>query len=331
VKHWGLRGAFVTISTAIWLLVEAEPAAADDCKKLVKGIGDLAKPAVVEDCIRTGHNIGRAIGVVLGTAAVGVAIAGLPRRPQLVPPRKPDDRFKPRDEGECGEELRYLDGELNRAEAAVQADADQYSALRLKKTEWEATEAGIRSQAAFIRSRLSQLEADAFVRGATFGWTFVTGMAFWSGVAAIVAASGAIVGAAMAFAGAWGIRLWRGYEGVQKMIGLYHRYQEGVDIGIGVNIPTRYVPTLRAWTPVVVTFLGEVADVVANISQQFDQNLSQFRTATDQSRATADQIWQRRDAVYQQCTAEGHLPAGTWRRPAPSYTVDSEGAIIGVS
>lgn len=72
----------------VGLAAAASPAAADDCASLVQTIGDLANEFKVQDCLRTGDNYGRTIGLVIGGAGVVIAAGGLvkPNRPPKQPP-----------------------------------------------------------------------------------------------------------------------------------------------------------------------------------------------------------------------------------------------------
>ncbi len=68
-------------------LALATPAHADDCSQQLQSIQDLGKAASVQDCMRTGQTYGVAVGVVVGTAGVVIAVVGLPGRTPVPPPR----------------------------------------------------------------------------------------------------------------------------------------------------------------------------------------------------------------------------------------------------
>src|SRR5207244_12869810 len=68
-------------------LALATPVHADDCSQQLRSIQDLGKAASVQDCMRTGQTYGVAVGVVVGTAGVVIAVVGLPGRTPVPPPR----------------------------------------------------------------------------------------------------------------------------------------------------------------------------------------------------------------------------------------------------
>jgi hypothetical protein len=84
---------------ALAFSLTAEPAAADNCKDLVKGFTDLLDEANVQDCLRTGGPYGAILGTVVAATAAGIGAAGLSGR------RNPPDDGPPPAEDPCEEAL----------------------------------------------------------------------------------------------------------------------------------------------------------------------------------------------------------------------------------
>jgi hypothetical protein len=108
-------------------LVSAEPAVADNCKELVKGIGDLANESKMQDCLRTGDWIGKTVGIVVGTAGIVIASMGLlpTRKPIEVPPASPSSQIGLQSKDPCirliprGRRLQELEAERKKLEAEI--------------------------------------------------------------------------------------------------------------------------------------------------------------------------------------------------------------------
>src|SRR5688500_7476498 len=80
--------AAVFIAGAFLLLFES-PASADNCKELVKNVGDLANKQAMQDCLRTGNRFSKTIGTVVAVSGIATAVVGLkpPTPPPAAPPK----------------------------------------------------------------------------------------------------------------------------------------------------------------------------------------------------------------------------------------------------
>ena len=308
----------VVAAAAVVLCAAAGPAAADNCSQLVGSVGDLNDPFIIQDCIRTGGNWGRIVGVTVGGTALVVTLVGLPGKD---PPRPGRDPKEPRDRDECGAELASLDGQLNSALTRARNAADEYARVRREKLDFEVQAAEVRSKAAQIRAAISQAEGLAYT--AVFKGVF--GGAFWAaGAKALI-----LTGSVAAIAAGWGIRAWRGYE----MLGLLDTLWNGVKVdvlGEQRRVPITQLPTFRAWAQNAAA-AAEAAALLPDLrAQLFNTQLAELRAASDTARAEADRLYADRRRVHDRCQAAGNLPPGTWNRPPPDYTFDSEGALISV-
>ena len=81
--------AAVFVVGAFLVLFES-PASADNCKELVKNIGDLANKNAMEDCLRTGNRFSKTIGTVVAVSAISTALVGLSKPPPKPPPEVDD-------------------------------------------------------------------------------------------------------------------------------------------------------------------------------------------------------------------------------------------------
>ena len=74
----GFAFLFGTLLLAAGFVVLSEsPASADNCKQLVKSIGDLANKDKMKDCLRTGSRFGTTIGTVVAVSGTAIALVGL--------------------------------------------------------------------------------------------------------------------------------------------------------------------------------------------------------------------------------------------------------------
>jgi hypothetical protein len=77
----GARVGLVAGIAACWFLLLASPARADDCARLIKEKGHkavLTNPAVIQDCLRTGHNWALIVGATVGGGGILIGLGGLP-------------------------------------------------------------------------------------------------------------------------------------------------------------------------------------------------------------------------------------------------------------
>jgi hypothetical protein len=307
--------------SCLWVLLAQAPAFADDCKTLVQGPRDLLSFFNIQDCIRTGGGIAQLVGTILGGTAVIIALIGLPgagtKPPDVAGP--PEKKFEPRDRDECGAELQYLSGRIDAAIVSLKALIDHRTNWRMEKLKWEIKAAELRSQVAHYRSVISQYDSAV----AASGLNMLLGFGFWTPLSILLAATGTIVG----IVAAWGIRGWRGYVLAEK---IYNNYQ-GLDVGHGVRIPYSKLPRLRAIALQALAFANSAADAIDQAAKQFDDELKNRTSAVNDGRGKVDDWYQRYEETYQRCLQSGNLPPGTWHRPPPSYDIDDEGAVIGVS
>jgi hypothetical protein len=97
VAGWLVVALLGFTAFALAFSLTAEPAAADNCKDLVKGFTDLLDEANVQDCLRTGGPYGAILGTVVAATAAGIGAAGLSGR------RNPPDDGPPPAEEPCDE------------------------------------------------------------------------------------------------------------------------------------------------------------------------------------------------------------------------------------
>jgi hypothetical protein len=103
----GVAIAFLACGALLLALtLGAEPAAADNCKELVKGFNDLLDENNVQDCLRTGGPWGAVLGTVVAATAAGVGAAGLSGR------RNPPDEGPPPADDPCDDALNMKDHTL---------------------------------------------------------------------------------------------------------------------------------------------------------------------------------------------------------------------------
>ena len=85
----GFAFLFGTLLLAAGFVVLSEsPASADNCKQLVKSIGDLANKDKMKDCLRTGSRFGTTIGTVVAVSGTAIALVGLSK--PKPPPTEPE-------------------------------------------------------------------------------------------------------------------------------------------------------------------------------------------------------------------------------------------------
>jgi len=97
VAGWFVVALLACTSFLLAFSLGAEPAAADNCKELVKTFTDLLDEANVQDCLRTGGPWGAVLGTVVAATAAGVGAAGLSGR------KTPPDEGPPPADDPCDE------------------------------------------------------------------------------------------------------------------------------------------------------------------------------------------------------------------------------------
>lgn len=317
--------AFASILAGALVVAMAQPALADDCSTLVRKATDIITDQyILQDCLRTGQNWGWVIGATVGGTGVAIALGGIPTKTET-PPTKPDKpgEFEPRDRDECGSELYDQDNRLNRALNQLREAIDAYNQERLAKLDWEVQAADLRVKAAEIRSAVAHIDAEVTVG--------VIGFGFWQVTSKALILTGAVAGKIAGY----GIKAWRGYELAKKVYANW----DGIEVK-GVKIPHEMIPygkipwsdalKVRKMALDLAAFSDASAEGIDMVARNLYRTLTEKRAAVDNLRAQADSLYQQRAATYRHCSSAGNLPPGTWERPAPSYTMDEEGAVIGV-
>lgn len=307
----------------IFIALYAPSAMADDCSTLVRKATDIITDQyILQDCLRTGQNWGWIVGATVGGVGVGIALGGIPTKHDP-PPTKPD-KYEPRDRDECGAELYEQDNRLNGALNRLREAIDAYTKQRMEKLDWEVKAADLRVKAAEIRSAVAHIDAEVTVG--------VIGFAFWQVTSKALILTGNIAGKIAGY----GIKAWRGYHLLETI----HTNWDGIEIK-GVKVPHEVIPygkipwgdalKIRKMALDLAAFSDVSADGIELVSNKIFSDLNEKRSFVDTLRTQADSLYQQRAATYQNCSSAGNLPPGTWDRPAPSYTFDEEGAVIGVA
>jgi hypothetical protein len=118
---------------------------------------------------------------------------------------------------------------------------------------------------------------------------------------------------------AWGIRGWRAYEAGKLVHDDWEVIKRVPDLPKVYELRRKAKALAEWWSN---HWQGQINDLEAKV-HQLDAEINGMRSRVDE-------LWRAREEAYQDCLRRGQLPPGTWHRPAPQYSFDSEGNIIGV-
>lgn len=77
-------------------------------------------------------------------------------------------------------------------------------------------------------------------------------------------------------------------------------------------------------------WIGLAAELLEELAKLGDVAVKDMSNDLEDFNRIVQDIWKVRDQIYHSCQAKGMLVEGTWHRPAPEVTRDSDGNIIGV-
>ena len=256
--------------------------------------------------------IGAVAGIAAAAAAAGAVLATKP--------------FTPRDSGECGAELAYLDGVLNGALADLERGIEGRNQVRFKKLEYEVKASEIRTEVIQGRILIGELKDEllwvGIKEGGYNGGKFVATKILPTAVMWAIAAKLAILTNTWpGFIAGWGIRAWR----VSIIADLVNTYWAEIKLGFNG------IYELTHWgTKMEDAYSSMYDDVLAGLddkARSFDAELDKLKADIEGASQQVYEVWERRESTYQHCLRSGNLPPGTWHRSRPHFVRDEEGAI----